>query len=275
MKIFAVILNYGDINITNKCLESLSQVEKNIHIIVVNNNSDTLSKSYFKNLKNISVLNNFKNLGFSGGVNVGIKYALKNNAEYVLLLNNDTVLNKPITDVLQEKLLSSKNIGIVGPAISFKRNRKMVYDIGGNVNKFTGRTSHEEIENLSNTESKEVEYVSGCCMMIKKDVFEKVGLFDERFFLYYEDVDFCLRAKKVGLETWLVPSAVIFHELSQTIGKMSGLALYHQTRSGKLFGRKWLGIFVIFNLIFLSFQTAFFTIKNPSKGAWALKGLAF
>ena len=271
MKLFVVILHYGKIEVTKKCLESLRKNEPFPKTIIVVNNTEEKIKS--KLPRHTIVIDNNKNLGFAKGVNIGIAEALSQKADYILLLNNDAVIRKHFI----EKLLSGfgKSVGIVGPAIQFHKSGKTLFDIGGMINTLFFRTSHEEVERITDVSSKIVDYVSGCCMLVKKEVFKKAGFFDGSFFLYYEDADFCLRARKAGFTTMVIPSAVISHALSASKGKTSPFTIYHLLRSGILFGRKYAESLQqkIANKIFILAQTILFLRANPNAATVIVKAL--
>lgn len=161
--------------------------------------------------------NNQRNRGFSAGCNLGIRRALKNGAAALLLLNQDTVVEKGFLGPL---LANPEEI--VAPIIKFKRRGKWIYDCGGKINWWLGRTKH--IEKLSIIPARPAggnfqflipDYVSGCAMLIRRKVLEKIGLLDEQYFLYFEDVDFCLRASRAGFKIAVEPKSVIIHKLSE------------------------------------------------------------
>lgn len=211
---------YKDEKALDQCLNSLKKIYEPVNwqskILIVNNNK--------------------KNLGFAGAVNEGIKKAIKNKAEAVLLLNQDTVVDKDFLG----PLLSNK-ADIVAPIIKFKRNNQWVYDYGGRIDWVTGKTSHVEIVNRKQliVNSKSIDYVSGCCMLIRRPVWEKIGFFDQRFFLYNEDVDYCLRAQKAGFKISVEPKSIIYHNLKE--GKKKPLwQRYQLVKSNLLFIHKWL-----------------------------------
>lgn len=271
MNIFVVILHFGSITVTKNCIESLKKNDTFPKtIVVVNNTPDAIAEILSKN---VLVINNKKNLGFAKGVNKGIAYALKHKATHVLLLNNDTLIAKPIMKSLITSLDSVN--GIAGPSIRFIKNKKIVFDIGGKINTIFFRTSHKEVEKITNRLIREVAYVSGCCMMIKKEVFKKIGLFDESFFLYYEDADFCLRAKKAGFTTVLVPSVIIDHTLSASKGKVSSFTIYYLLKSGVSFGKKYAKtpVQIFANRLFLLFQALLFIKANPKASVSVIRAL--
>lgn len=267
MNVYVIIIHFGDPQVTRSCIEQLLKYETYpFTLLVVNNTLDTFQVKKSTKRK-VIVMDNKKNLGFAGGVNVGIRYALKKHADIVCLLNNDTYFEKPFLGKLV-KGLSIPSIGIVGPSIRFKKNGKQIFDMGGKLNTWFLRTSHEEVERITSLQTKNVTYVSGCCMMIKKSVFETIGLFDESFFLYFEDVDFCLRAKEKGFITQIVPSAIIGHLLSESVGNMSKLSIQYLLKSAIIFGKKYSKnpIQKILNKLFILFQSLLFLKANPDSG---------
>lgn len=266
-KIVIIILHYGNVSITKSCIQGLEKHETYPYqLIVVNNTQKKLIAKQVSN-KKVIVINNKENKGFAGGVNVGIQEALKNKFDAVLLLNNDTSIEKSFLKKLVELLYSKKEIGIVGPSIQFLKNKKRIFDIGGFVNWF-GKTCHEELSSTKNVLPYEVTYVTGAAMLIKKEVLDTVGLLDETFFLYYEDVDFCLRARIKSFKIYCNPHVSVSHSLSKTAGKMSPLAVYHQTKSALIFGRKYMKnpISNFANKTFIFLQTLLFCKINLSAG---------
>ena len=193
-KLFVVILSFHAPQALAACLKSIEAAE--------------IPAGWQKEV--LVINNNLKNRGFSAGCNLGIKQALGHGADAVLLLNQDAVVEK---DFLGPLLANSSDI--VGPVIKFKRCGKWVYDFGGKINWWLGRTTHLERPSVQEFKSSKIDYVSGCAMLIRRPVLEKIGLLDEAYFLYYEDVDYCLRARKAGFKISVELKSVIFHELSE------------------------------------------------------------
>lgn len=304
-KVFLIILHFGDVKITQKCIESILRYEKEFEeIIVVDNTNKLKIESGELRINSIKIIRNNDNLGYAGGMNKGIEYAMSKKTDYILLLNNDILFEKPILKALIKHIENKKEVGIIGPSIKFVRDSETIYDMGGKVNMLFGRTSHNEVNenemlkpNLQVFDSEiaracgtqgseftegrvrydrvvEADYVSGCCMLIKNDVFMKVGLFDEMFFLYYEDVDFCLRAKKAGFKTIVLPDVYVFHNLSQTVGKISSLGVSNQIKSALIFGKKHVGNMFL-NKLFVFFQCFVLLLKKPEMGIIAFKILLY
>lgn len=275
MKISVVIIHFGELLITQKCIASLLEFEKNIYqIIVVNNASTSISIKDFNEKRNIIVLNRRKNVGFAKGVNIGIQYSLKYNAEGILLLNNDTIIHKPFLGPLIEALELEK-IGIVSPVIKFEKKHKILFDLGGYYNTLFGRTHHNEQTRIPKEKYLFPDYVSGCCMLIRSDVFRQIGFFDEQFFLYYEDVDFCIRAREGGYKIAIVTQSLIYHLLSKSVGKLSYTSTYYQIRSAIFFGNKYFSSFPknIANKLFIILQTFLFIKASPQGGLGGIKAL--
>jgi len=242
-KVFIVILNFNGGKEVSACLQSVQLIKLpsnwQMEVLVVDNasidNSVQLIESRFQEIR---IIKNKENLGFAAGNNVGIKLALKQKAQSVLLLNQDTVVEK---NFLLSLLASDADI--VAPIIKFKRKGKWIYDFGGKINWWLGRTSHDERAKIKNEKPAKIDYVSGCCMLIKKSVFEKIGLLDEKFFLYFEDADFCLRAKKIGFKIAVEPKSIVLHKLTGTGKRPFGQNL-HLLKSNLLFINRHTPLFV-------------------------------
>lgn len=255
MNLYIIVLHYGNINDTISCLESVAKLKKNnlqIKVILVNNNS-TSEKSWFRKLNlppsEVITITTSRNLGFAGGINIGIKEALKDkNADYVLILNNDTILPP---NLITELLKNPSDI--TAPVIKYKFRSNWVYDYGGRINWWTSRTKHIESSKLHHRgeHGLTIDYVSGCCMLVKRNVFEKIGLFDEQFFFYFEDVDFCVRAVKAGFYVSVCADAYIYHKLGGSIGRWSNKAILYNLYGNFLFITKHLGIRIIIGYIYL------------------------
>jgi hypothetical protein len=240
-KIFAVILNYNGRDTIKMCLDFVFQSDyPNLEVVVVDNNSTDesleLAKKFFSKFHFIK---NEKNLGFAAGNNVGIKFALEKMADYVFLLNNDARIEKNTLSELVRKTEERKDIGIASPLI-INGNTNEVWFSGGKIKWFSMKAVHNFRPNSKTPY--ETEYVSGCAMLIKKEVFRAVALLDEDYFLYYEDADFCLRAKKAGYDSLIVPYSRAFHFEKSELDK-SG-KIYWLVISGILFFQKNTPVFL-------------------------------
>lgn len=258
--IFVSIVNFNGSKNTTECLKYLGDVKKDdfeLNIVVVDNGSSEkliIDEKKYKNF-NLKIIYSEKNLGFSGGQNLGIKYSLENGADYIVVLNNDVIIDKNIFTELLKTFEKEENCGAVSPKIYFakgfefhkdryKENQlgKVIWYGGGKMDwdNLIGSNKGVDELDLGQFETiEETDFVSGCCIMIKKEIFEKVGLFDEEYFLYYEDNDFSQRVKKSGYKIYYQPKAVLWHYNAGSSGSGSTLQDYYITRNRLLFGFKY------------------------------------
>lgn len=242
MKIYIIVLHYGEVDNTLHCLESIGKLDNDkfqLRTVIVDNDVENRFTRSLVNARDDIIIQTNKNLGFAGGVNVGVREALSDkDCTHILILNNDTILPKD----LLIKLLENKS-GVTGPVVKFKWDGKWKYDFGGRIDWNIGRTYHLESDNLTMKQfSKEkIDYVSGCCMLISREVFEKIGLFDEKFFFYFEDTDFCVRAKKTGFTIGICTDTNIEHKLGGSVGRWSNKAIFYNLSSNAIFITKHLG----------------------------------
>ena len=206
-RVAIIIVNWKKYNMTANCIESVIKCNyPNYEIILVDNESDTSKVSKFKYRKNVKTIFNAKNEGFSKANNQGIEYALKNNFDYILLLNNDTTIKSNLIDVLI-KTAQAKKVYAVQPLI-LNHNGKKIWSAGGKINYFLGRFSSSKKVNNS---FKLIEWFTGCCCLFDSKLFKDTGKFDERFFAYYEDVDLSLRIKKNGFKIGFTSQTELIH----------------------------------------------------------------
>ncbi len=236
-KVFIVILNYNGESTIKQCLNSVFQMDyPNFEVAVVDNNSNDgsleLAKRFFPKAHFIK---NEKNVGFAAGNNVGIRFALEKMADYIFLFNNDATIKRSALLKLVDAAENDKNAGIAGPVI-FKGNAGSTWFAGGEIKWLTMKAAHTNSGINPEAGSFKTQYVSGCAMLIKKKVFKRAGLLSEDFFLYYEDVDFCVQAKKKGFHSVIVPGAEAFHFENSEQNKKS--KIYWLVISGLIFFKK-------------------------------------
>lgn len=214
-----ILVNYNGYKDTIECIKSLKNLKyNNYKIIIVDNASSDNSINELNHyvFKNIILLKSDKNLGFSGGNNIGIKYALDNGADYIMLLNNDTEVEPNFLENMIEVAESDKSIGIVGCKIKYYDNKNLLWYAGGQVNWFKFIGEHfgmREEDNGQYDKFKEISFMTGCCMLIKREVIEKVGMLPDEYFMYFEDVDFCVKVQEAGYKIVYEPKAVIYHKV--------------------------------------------------------------
>ena len=210
-KVAVIIVNWKKYDITSICIESiLNSTNSNFKIILVDNESDNKKVKNFKYRDEIKIIQNKKNEGFSKANNIGIDYALKNNYDYTILINNDTIVEKNLIEVLL-KTAQAKNFSVVQPLI-LKYNSKVIWNAGGRINYFFGNfITRKKLGNSLNSSLELTEWFTGCCCLFKTKIFKDIGKLDERFFAYYEDVDFSLRLKKYGYKIGFTSKTQIYH----------------------------------------------------------------
>jgi GT2 family glycosyltransferase len=250
-KVFIITLNWNSYIETKDCLKSLKKVTyPNFQVVVVDNASKDDS---FQNLKKefppYHFLQSKENLGFTGGNNLGIRYALKNKADYVLLLNNDTIVDSNFLGPLVSAAEKDKKVGLVGGKIYYFEEKDKIWSFGGKINWIKGIANsygYKKIVREDFSKPKELDFISGCLSLIKASVFDTVGYLDEDYFFHTEDVDFCLRLKKHGFKLIFQPESIIYHKISRSIQNYPQWLIYYVYRNPIIFARKH------YNPIFLS-----------------------
>ena len=210
-KVAIIVVNWKKYDITSSCIESiLNSTNSNFKIILVDNESDNKKVKNFKYKNEIEIIQNKKNEGFSKANNIGIDYALKNNFDYTILINNDTIVEKNLIEVLL-KTAQAKNFSVVQPLI-LKYSGKEIWNAGGRINYFFGNfITRKKVGNSLNSSHELTEWLTGCCCLFKTKIFKEIGKLDESFFAYYEDVDFSLRLKKHGYKIGFTSKTQIYH----------------------------------------------------------------
>lgn len=243
--IYIVILNWNGEKRISTCLESLMRISSKHFwkpVVIDNYSSDKSLQVIKQTFSHIALIKNKKNLGWAGGNNVGIKHALQHRADAILLLNNDTIVTNNFLDPLIERLFSKKEIGIISPKVYALGKKKSVIANAGNFirpHRYFGKEAGiGEVDKGQCNTITETDYVAGTAMLIKKEVFEKIGLLNEKYFLYYEDSDFCYRARKKGFRCNFVQESIIYHKGAATSGLNSPLHNYYNTRNHYLFVEK-------------------------------------
>lgn len=234
-KVNIVVLNYNGKDCLKKCLTSLfCSPYPNFEVVVVDNNSQDGSLESAKlAFSRVTFIKNEHNLGFSTGNNVGIKYSLEKMADYVLLLNNDTEVEKDFLSQLVKSASANEEAGILSPLI-FTGDKKSVWFSGGKIDWLRMKTTHEQ--KLIKSDFADSDFISGCAMLVRAEVFRKIGLFDEDFFLYWEDADFSVRAKKAGFSLLVCANSHVRHFEKSEKAKRN--KIYWLVLSGLLFFEK-------------------------------------
>ncbi|HKD78937.1 MAG TPA: glycosyltransferase family 2 protein [Candidatus Angelobacter sp.] len=244
-KVSVIILNWNSYEVTKDCLASLEKSDyTNFEIVLVDNGSkDGSADKLAAEFPPVRVIRNETNLGFTGGNNVGIRDALKRGTDYLLLLNNDTVVAPDCLTELIRVAESEAKIGILNPKIYFFEPPDLIWYGGGKHKTWWSFPKHLEYRKRDQNEkgpANEVSFITGCAFLIKNEVVSRIGLLDEQLFLGVEDLDLSIRAMRAGYKAIYVPAAVIWHKVSVDTEKNLGLPMrdFYYTRNSILVARK-------------------------------------
>lgn len=269
MKICTVILEYQNPKMT---LATIASLQKAVlprgfsHSIVVVDNSPVPDGRLAKNLKGkkgIKLITTLQNTGFARGNNLGIKYGLKQKADLFLLLNNDVIVDKNFLIYLVETIKTGADLVVpkiyFAHGFEFHKNRyqekelgKVIWYAGGEFdwdNVYTKHFGVDEVDSGQFNQTQEVELANFCCVLIKKEVFKSIGFLDEKYFLYWEDADFSVKAKTAGFKIRYQPQSKIWHKNSGSSGSGSILHDYYLTRNRLIFGFKFASLRTKFALV--------------------------
>ncbi|HQT91544.1 MAG TPA: glycosyltransferase family 2 protein [Candidatus Kryptobacter bacterium] len=243
MLLSIILVNYKQAEQTIECVRSLEKSSfHDFRTIIVDNESTPESASKLRSYcPNAVVLPCGSNLGFAGGNNVGIRYAVESGSDFILLLNNDTIVHENLLATLVDTIQSRETIGVVGAKIYYEDRRDLLWFAGGHLSIDKALATHRGIQKEDNgafDTLQETDFVTGCCLMTKREVIEHIGMLDTGFFLYYEDSDFCTRAKDAGYSVIYQPKAVLYHKVSYSTELDSPVYIYFNLRNKILFLRK-------------------------------------
>jgi GT2 family glycosyltransferase len=228
-KVVIIVLHYQGYRDTLECLASLEKIDYPCYeILIVDNNSSESSTVLQKAYPQHRLIKTFFNSGYAGGNNLGIDHALHRGAEYVLLLNNDTVVDANLLSSLLKGFAKQPKAGVLGAKVLRFSNRETIDHVGGfwNLEKSNFLPlAYNQPQHLLQTMT-QLDYVCGCAICIKRSVFETIGKLDAAFFLLWEEADFCARAKQQGFEVWLQPEAIVYHKGSASFDSIAQMQYY-------------------------------------------------
>ncbi|HHV75365.1 MAG TPA: glycosyltransferase family 2 protein [Thermoanaerobacterium sp.] len=279
-KIGIVTVTYNSGKVIEDFVMSLNkQKYKEFILIIVDNNSNdnTLEIINKVDIKfDYHIIRNNENYGVAKGNNIGIKYCEKINCNYILLLNNDTVFEEDLLDKLLEGCMKHR-VSVVVPKIYYYEPKNLIWMAGGRLVNWKGSAKHfgyKMVDNGDFDESKYVNYSPTCCMLISIEVFKKIGYMDEKYFVYFDDTDFCARLAKKRIKILYYPRAVLWHKVSSlTSNAVSEFSFYY-------INRNWLyyllknekGFYKVVSLLyFIVKRTARLLISNKNKRRLLMK----
>lgn len=237
--VYIIIVNWNGLKDTIECLGSLERLEyPNFEVVLVDNGSTDGSAPLIKaKYPNLFVILNRNNVGYGKANNLGIEYALRNGANYVWLLNNDAISDPGALSTMVRVAEEDPKIGILGSKIYYANDPGRIWFAGAGIDWPRGLSSHIGINETDRGQYdtlRRVERVAGCSMLVRREVCEQVGLFDENYFLFVEEIDWCVRARKQGFSCVLVPSSIVYHKGSVSVSKIghwSSVYNYYNTRN--------------------------------------------
>lgn len=248
-KVGIILVNYNGTEDTIECIKSIEESSyKNYKIVVVDNKSllENLSdlQTFVAQNDNVKLIKSENNLGFAGGNNIGIEFAIDTlNVDYVLLLNNDTLIEKNTIDELLKPFDEEQGCGIVGAKILYYPDIDRIWYAGGKINWKTFTSLHYgegEIDNGKYDNLSKVDFITGCVMMIKRQVIDDVGYLPEEYFMYYEDMDYCIATSEKNYSLYYNPKAIVYHKVSASSGgEDSPFSIKYGTRNRIYFMKKY------------------------------------
>lgn len=233
MKVFVIVPNWNGADLLAECLESLeSQSEKCTVVVVDNGSIDESTRIVESKFPDVVLIKNETNLGFSGGVNTGIRYAIENDADAVALFNNDAVAGKDWLKNLVESMKNHPGSGIITGKL-LRSDKKYIDSTGDFYSRYgiafpRGRNQEDTGQYDS---SQEVFGASGGASLYRTETLKDIGLFDEKFFAYFEDVDISFRAQLAGWNIHYEPKAVAYHHVGATSSKLGSFTRYHSVKN--------------------------------------------
>lgn len=258
-----VTINYNQASVTHECLETLRDLTyEPVEVLVVDNGSELGQADWLQeHHPEAQVVDHPTNDGFAGGNNVGIRRA---SGDMILLLNNDTLVPPGFLEPMVDAMTTHPDVGILSPKIRFHDSGRRIQYAGSTaINPYTGRSTnvgYGEKDDGQYDTSGYTELGHGAAMMIRRDVFETIGLLDETYFLYYEEHDFTERAKRAGYRVYYEARTHVLHKESTSVGKASPLKAYYMTRNRLLYLRR-----NVTGLAFVTSVLVFWLLALPKK----------
>jgi len=239
--IWTIIINWKCAPETCACLASLTPTVDPATVIVIDNGSDDGSVEMIgARFPIVTLLPTGANLGFAKAANIGIAHALAGGADGILLLNNDTTVAPDTVARLAARLAESHQIGVLSAKVFLADQPDRLWSVGGVYRDHNAIDLGSGEVDAGQYDHAQLDFVYGCAMLLSARMLYAIGSFDERFFMYYEDVDLCLRAGAAGYQVALAPDAHVWHLASRSTSAKPGLKLYYEARSRQLFYAKHL-----------------------------------
>ncbi len=276
--VYVVILTWNHLADTLACLETVQHLTyPRYRLLVVDNAStDGTPATIAARFPAVEVIVNAANLGYAAGNNVGLRRALEAGADYVLLLNNDTLVAPDMLYELVAAALADQRAGLLSPKMYYADHPDRLWYAGARQQPLTLAAVHthrDELDTVQPQTPQAVDYVFGCGMLIRRAVLEEVGLLDPGYFMYYEDADFCLRVRAAGYRLLYVPRARLWHRVAASTQEQRPLWFYYRAQSrGRLLRQHNHGAGLAFAYVYHTLSGLWTTIKAMAQGNSAIIG---
>ena len=238
-----IIVAWNQLEKTLDCLKTVVALDyPDFRVLLVDNGSEPpLAPAISARFPDVMMLRLPANLGFAGGYNAGLRRALESDSRYFLLLNNDTLLRPDVLTKLVAEIEQAADVGLVTAKIYYAADPQRIWTVGANLNVFLDLKDGGagQIDTGQWDDPRDIDFAPFCALLIRRDVIEEVGLLDEEFFLYYEDMDYCRRTKAAGWRVRLCPAAHVLHDVSASSGgRDSPMERYWMAQSSGRYFRK-------------------------------------
>lgn len=250
-RICIILVNYNGIRDTIECIESIKKTTySNYYVVVIDNASTKGDINIIKQRwDDIIIIKNDENVGFAKANNIGIKYALEHDSDLIVLLNNDTIVNCDFLMKILDKF-NAYNIEVLTCAIKYYGDKEKYWYAGGEFKWSKGYGVHYTDKRLKN-EINEISFMTGCCIIARCDVFRQIML-PEDYFMYFEDVDFCLELKEKNIKMYYTPDFCIYHKVSSSTGVESPFFVYYWNRNRIILCNKYLKKISYYRILLIS-----------------------
>ncbi len=281
-RVSIITLNWNCYEVTRDCLASLEKIDFPDHevVLVDNGSTDGSADKLATEFPSVRLIRNQHNLGFAAGNNVGIRDVLACGADYVLLLNNDTIVAPDFLSKMVRVAEQQPLVGIVNPKILYYEPANRIWYAGGSHKlgwSFAKQFGVNQIDTGKYDQPREVTFSTGCAMLMRSQVIREIGLLDEAFFFGFEDLDWCIRARKAGYKAYYEPAAVVWHHVGFVTKRNLGKAAkdFEYVRNSVILARKYFRAWHWFSYIpslgwFLAYRTVGYLVRMEPQRAKAL-----